>query len=199
VRLRVTAITWRLDATFCNCDRAENNDSLFLIAHQRPVYTNMRPLALVPNPLATVNPKPRTTHPTAAKAGASRQPIMGAPGPLRLFGPNKFAGGKIYESRTRTGYAGSYYCDACLQPVAGVYRVAGAVEQWLCAACGGQKAARRAAASTASVSPAPKVGIVITTPSRTRRTGLERSPRRRKPLRSPIPNRKDQAGDPLTC
>jgi len=105
----------------------------------------------------------------ARRGGAGRDPAG-----LRLFSAAHFAGGQVYESRTNPGYAGSYYCDACLQSVAGVYSVVGVVDRWLCAACGGQKAARRAMAATYSTSAAPEVGNVVTMPSRTPGTTQER-------------------------
>ena len=141
----------------------------------------MTTLPLVPTPPATSKPtKPTKLTQTAQQAGATPRRIMGEAGPQRLFSPNKFEGGQVYESPTLTGYAGAYYCDGCMQPVGGVYCVVGVVDRWLCAACGGQKAARKAMANTYSASAAPKMGNVVTMPSRTGRTAQERSPRRRK-------------------
>jgi hypothetical protein len=130
----------------------------------------MTTLAVVLNP--PVKPK----NVSAKQVNAVPTRIMGPHGPQRLYSTTKFSGGQVYESPTHPGFAGSYNCDDCLQSVAGVYRVVGVVDRWLCAPCGGQKAARRAMAATYSASAAPKVGNVVTMPSRTPpRTSQERS------------------------
>jgi hypothetical protein len=58
-------------------------------------------------------------------------------GPLRQCS-NRQAGGHYvaYSSPILTGYAGSYVCDQCKRPCAGVYLV-GPAKSWLCGPCKG--------------------------------------------------------------
>jgi hypothetical protein len=135
----------------------------------------MTDLALVPNPPAAAKPKTLT----AKQANAVPTRIMGPHGPLRMFSQQPFHGGMAYEGATLRGFAAGYVCDACLKICEGLYRLAD--DRWLCRAC---KPRIKSMSGRASASTAPKVGNVITMPSRTRRTGQERSPCRRKRTRS---------------
>jgi hypothetical protein len=58
-------------------------------------------------------------------------------GPLRQFSdsntrPKGKGSWMAYSSPILTGWTGSYVCDECRVPVAGVYRV---VSLWLCSGC----------------------------------------------------------------
>src|SRR5215813_7051044 len=56
-------------------------------------------------------------------------------GPLRQFSNTQAGGHYIaYSSPILKGYAGSYVCDGCQEPCAGVYLVR-PLEIWLCGAC----------------------------------------------------------------
>ena len=56
-------------------------------------------------------------------------------GPLRQFSGTKLSGHYVaYSSPILTGYAGSYVCDECQRPCAGVYFVR-PVGVWLCGTC----------------------------------------------------------------
>lgn len=56
-------------------------------------------------------------------------------GPLRQFSDRQAGGHYVaYSSPILTGYAGSYACDRCKRPCAGVYLVRPA-KSWLCGGC----------------------------------------------------------------
>ncbi len=62
--------------------------------------------------------------------GATR---MWAGGPLRQFSRSQVTSHyKAYSGRFLRGYAGSYVCDGCQVPCAGIYR---GKLQWLCGGC----------------------------------------------------------------
>jgi len=62
-------------------------------------------------------------------------------GPLRQFGETQASGHYVaYSSPFLTGYAGSYVCDRCLRPCAGVYLVK-PPGIWLCGSCKAQQTA----------------------------------------------------------
>jgi hypothetical protein len=57
-------------------------------------------------------------------------------GPLRLWSIVRVGGCRI--PLANGGFGGAYVCEACLVPVAGVYRVIDGVQRqqsWLCAMC----------------------------------------------------------------
>lgn len=59
-------------------------------------------------------------------------------GPLRQFSETEAKSHYIaYSGPFLTGYAGSYVCDRCLRPSAGVYIVK-EQHSWLCGKCKGQ-------------------------------------------------------------
>jgi hypothetical protein len=73
---------------------------------------------------------------------------MWAAGPLRQFGERQAGGHYVaYSSPFLKGYAGSYVCDRCLRPCAGVYYLR-ELKNWLCGDC--RKQAKRAANRVAS-------------------------------------------------
>lgn len=59
-------------------------------------------------------------------------------GPLRQFSQTQVGGHYIrISSPLLTGYAGSYVCDRCLRPSAGVLRPP-TLQEWLCGGCKAQ-------------------------------------------------------------
>lgn len=63
-------------------------------------------------------------------------------GPLRRSSPTRSGGCQM--PLTVGGFGGSYICEGCSEPVAGLYRVIHPVqrqESWLCAACKARQAA----------------------------------------------------------
>jgi hypothetical protein len=76
--------------------------------------------------------KPKTPSLTAEQAGATSIRIMGEAGPLRMFSETAFSGGMSFESQTRQGFAGAYFCDSCSLACDGVYRVGA---KWVCDSC----------------------------------------------------------------
>jgi hypothetical protein len=83
---------------------------------------------------SVLNSPPATTSkpttPTAEQAGAAPNRLLGSQGPLRMFAPTYFSGSIAYDSPT--GFAGSYFCDACSLPCDGVFHVTG---KWICDDC----------------------------------------------------------------
>ena len=62
--------------------------------------------------------------------------VMWPDGPSRMWSAVRCGGAAMPQENG--GFAGSYVCQACEVPVAGVYRVFCTVrlrERWLCAAC----------------------------------------------------------------
>jgi hypothetical protein len=56
-------------------------------------------------------------------------------GPLRQFSKTQAKGHYVaYSGHFLTGYAGSYVCDQCRKPCAGIY-YAKACQSWLCGGC----------------------------------------------------------------
>ena len=72
------------------------------------------------------------------KRKASAVERMWPGGPLRQFSKRQAGSHYVaYSGPFLTGYAGSYVCDRCLRPCAGVY-YAQTRQDWLCGACRSQ-------------------------------------------------------------
>lgn len=90
----------------------------------------------------------------ATGASPSEVKRMWPGGPLRRFSPVRK--GACQAPLEGGGFGGSYVCEGCQMPVAGVYRVIAGVqsrESWLCASCKAQPQRKRAARAGNTCSP----------------------------------------------
>jgi hypothetical protein len=76
--------------------------------------------------------------PTTARSAGENPRRMWNGGPLRQFSNTQAGGHYIrYSNRFLTGFAGSYVCDRCQRPSAGVYlsKPSKTRNEWLCGGC----------------------------------------------------------------